>query len=272
MVFKDGLLGGKVCVVTGSGTGIGRAIALELGSVGATVLTCGRRLELVEETARIIRAAGGSAEAAALDVRDDDMVASFFDQALARHGHVDVLINNAGGQFFAPAEETTPKGFRHVVELNLGSTYLMTYTAATKAFIPQGVGRIINISATPHTGIIGVVHNSAARAAIENMTRTLSLEWGRFGITLCSIAIGTVASSVVWDKYPEEWTAKWAGMTSVGRLGRPEEVAWLAALLSSDAASYITGTVVTIDGGRDNGPPATEAPHLEARTPAPAAG
>ena len=133
----QGLLEGQVCVVSGAGTGLGRATAIELASLGATVIGCGRRPEPIEETVRMIREAGGTAEGEPMDIRDAEAVDALFDGVLERHGRVDVLVNNAGGQFLSPAEAITPKGFRTVIELNVQGTWQMTHAAATKAFIPQ---------------------------------------------------------------------------------------------------------------------------------------
>lgn len=251
-VLSPDLLRGKVCVISGSGTGLGRATALELGRLGATVVGCARRAEPIEATAAEIRRHGGSADALALDIRDDAAVDEFFDQVLDRHGRVDVLINNAGGQFAAPAETISAKGYRNVIELNVLGTWHMTHAAATKAMIPQNGGRILNITVSPHYGFPLMVHTGAARAAVESMTRTLSIEWARFGITLCALAAGTMATETFVTKYP-------AALQEAARLGQPlprfgDEQQWatFVAYMASDAASYFTGCVLTMDGGRDN--------------------
>ena len=169
-IFAPGLLDGLVSVVSGAGTGLGRASALELGRLGATVIGCGRRAEPLESAVAEIEGLGGRAEAVAMDIRDEEAVESLFDGALERHGRVDLLLNNAGGQFLSPAEAISPKGFRTVVELNVVGTWLMTHAAATKAMIPQGAGKVISVTLSPHNGMPGMVHSGAARAAVENMT------------------------------------------------------------------------------------------------------
>lgn len=251
-VLASNLLRDKVCVVSGSGTGLGRATALELGRLGATVVGCGRRREPIEATAATIRQAGGSADAAPVDIRDDVAVDRFFDGVLERHGRVDVLINNAGGQFAAPAETISAKGYRNVIELNVLGTWHMTHAAATKAMIPKNAGRILNVTVSPHFGFPLMVHTGAARAAVESMTRTLSIEWARFGITICALAAGTMATETSVAKYP-------AALLEAARLGQPlprfgkeEEWASFVAYMASDAAAYFTGCVLTMDGGRDN--------------------
>jgi len=242
-IFAPGLLDGMVCLVSGAGSGLGRETALELARLGATVVGCGRRQEPLEETGALIEGIGGRADAVAADIRDADAVAALVDGVLERHGRLDLLVNNAGGQFLAPAETITAKGFRTVTELNVQGTWNMTHAAATKAFIP---------TLSPHNGMPGMVHSGAARAAVENMMRTLSVEWARFGIRLCAIAPGQFDTEVFRTKYPAELVATVPRTIPLGRLGRPEEVAWLIAFLASPAGDFFSGAVLTIDGARDN--------------------
>lgn len=251
-IFAPGLLDGMVCLVSGAGSGLGRETALELARLGATVVGCGRRQEPLEETGALIEGIGGRADAVAADIRDADAVAALVDGVLERHGRLDLLVNNAGGQFLAPAETITAKGFRTVTELNVQGTWNMTHAAATKAFIPGGGGKVISITLSPHNGMPGMVHSGAARAAVENMMRTLSVEWARFGIRLCAIAPGQFDTEVFRTKYPAELVATVPRTIPLGRLGRPEEVAWLIAFLASPAGDFFSGAVLTIDGARDN--------------------
>src|SRR5204862_6155100 len=171
----------------------------------------------------------GGAEAVPLDIRDAEAVDGFVDAIVARHGRLDVLVNNGGGQLLGPAETITPKGFRTVIELNVQGTWLMTHAAATKAFIPQGGGKVISVTLSPHNGMPGMVHSGAARAAVENMTRTLSVEWARFGIRLSALAAGQFDTEVLRTKYPREVTENITRTIPLGRPGRPEEIPWLVA-------------------------------------------
>jgi citronellol/citronellal dehydrogenase len=139
-----------------------------------------------------------------------------------------------------------------VVELNVTGTWLMSHAAATKAFMPGGGGKILSVTLSPHNGMPGMVHSGAARAAVENMMRTLAIEWSRFGITTCAIAAGQFATETMLTKYPPEVVASVAHSIPLGRTGRPEEVAWLLAYLASPAGDFYSGTTITIDGGRDN--------------------
>ncbi len=251
-IFNPGLLDGLVCLISGAGSGIGRATALELARLGAVVAGCGRRVEPVEETVAMIEAEGGVGDAVACDIRDEDAVAELVDGLLERHGRLDVLVNNAGGQFLAPAESISAKGFRTVTELNVQGTWNMTHAVASTAFIPQERGKVISITLSPHNGMPGMVHSGAARAAVENMMRGLSIEWSRFGIRCVAVAPGQIGTETLMTKYPREMVESMDSTIPLGRLGRPEEVAWLIAYLASPAGDFFSGTTVTLDGGRDN--------------------
>src|SRR5918995_1671555 len=186
-IFQPGLLDGQVAVVTGGGSGLGRATALELAALGARVVVCGRRADPLEETAAA--AEGGGVEALVCDIREEGQVDGLVSSVLERHGGIDLLVNNAGGQYMTPAEDITPKGFRTVIRLNVEGTWLMTHAVATRAMIPEARGnprggKIVNVTLSPHHGLPGMAPSSAARAAVENLTRVLSIEWARFGIRL----------------------------------------------------------------------------------------
>jgi citronellol/citronellal dehydrogenase len=254
-IFQAGLLDGQVAVVTGGGSGLGRAAALELASLGARVVVCGRRGEPLEETAAAAEA--GRVEARTCDIREEAQVDALVDWVMERHGRIDVLVNNAGGQFLTPAEDITPKGFRTVIRLNVEGTWLMTHAVATRAMMggrdgnPRG-GKIISVTLSPHHGLPGMAHSSAARAAVENLTRVLSIEWARFGIRLTALAAGHFATETLKTKYPQQVVEGVAGTVPLQRLGTEEEFAWLVAFLASPAGDYFSGAVLTIDGARDN--------------------
>ncbi len=187
-----------------------------------------------------------------MDIRDPDAVEGLFDGIVERHGRLDVLVNNAGGQFLSPAEAISPKGFRTVIELNVQGTWQMTHAAATKAFIPQRSGKVISITLSPHHGMPGMAHSGAARAAVENMMRTLSIEWARFNVKLCAVAAGQFDTEVLRTKYPKEVAENVVRTVPAQRLGKPEEMAWLIAYLASPGGDFLSGCVITIDGARDN--------------------
>jgi citronellol/citronellal dehydrogenase len=212
---------------------------------------CGRRQEPLDETVGL--AEGGRVEARSCDIREEDQVESLVDGVMDRHGRIDLLVNNAGGQYLTPAEDITPKGFRTVIRLNVEGTWLMTHAVATKAMIPdERGGRIVNVTLSPHHGLPGMAHSSAARAAVENLTRVLSIEWARFGIRLTAVAPGPMATETLRTKYPKAVVEGVAGTVPLGRLGTEEEFAWLVAYLASPAGDYFSGTVLTLDGARDN--------------------
>src|ERR687891_675793 len=253
-LFQPGLLDGQVAIVSGGGSGLGRASALELAALGARVVVCGRREGPLEETAA--QADGGRVEARRCDIRDEEQVEALVDGVLERHGRIDLLVNNAGGQYMSPAEDITPKGFRTVMRLNVEGTWLMSHAVATKAMMggpsgePRG-GKILNVTLSPHHGLPGMAHSSAARAAVENLTRVLSIEWARFNIRLTALAAGHFETDAI-QKYPEPVRAGVARTVPLQRLGQPEEHAWLVAYLASPAGDYYSGAVITLDGARDN--------------------
>jgi citronellol/citronellal dehydrogenase len=249
-LFAPGVLDGQVALVSGGGTGLGRATALELAACGAQVVVCGRRLEPLEET--VSMAEGGSCEAVECDIREEEQVDALVGQAMERHGKIDLLVNNAGGQYMVPAEDITPKGFRTVMRLNVEGTWLMTHAVATRAMIPGGGGKIVNVTLSPHNGLPAMAHSSAARAAVENLTRVLSIEWARFGIRLTAVAAGHFETETLKTKYPRQVVESVAGTVPLQRLGQPEEFARLVTFIATPGGDYLSGTVLTMDGARDN--------------------
>ena len=273
-VFQPGLLEGQVAIVSGGGSGLGRAAALELAALGTRVVVCGRREEPLRETAE--RADGDRVEAIACDIREEQQVHALVDGTLDRHGRIDLLVNNAGGQFLTPAEDISAKGFRTVMRLNVEGTWLMSHAVATRAMMrgpedePQG-GKIVNVTLSPHHGLPGMAHSSATRAAVENLTRVLSIEWARFDIRLTAVAAGHFATDTLMTKYPKAVVERVADTVPLGRLGREEEFAWLVAFLAGPGGDYFSGAILTLDGARDNWfgawPPGGGPPPVEERRP-----
>jgi len=250
-LFSPTLLDGQVAIVSGGGSGLGRETALELARCGTRVVICGRREELLLET--VAACPRGLIEARVCDIREEDQVDRLVEGVLEGHGQVDLLVNNAGGQFLAPAESITPKGFRTVIRLNVEGTWLMTHAVATKAMIPSGRGgKIFSVTLSPHNGMPGMAHSGAARAAVENLMRTLSVEWARFGIRLLALAAGQFETQTLLTKYPAAIVERIAHTIPLGRMGSEREFALLVAYLASPAGDFFSGTVITMDGARDD--------------------
>ncbi len=185
---------GRVALVTGGGTGIGAATALELARTGASVVVCGRRPEPLDRVHRAIEEAGGSCLVVPTDVRELDQVEALVDAALERYGAIDALVHAAGGQFLAQAESISPNGWRAVHRLAVDSAWSVTRLVAERSLIPRRRGVIVFVGFSPRRGIPGFAHASAARAALENLAAGLSLEWSRYGIRSVCVAPGTIAT------------------------------------------------------------------------------
>jgi citronellol/citronellal dehydrogenase len=238
---------GKVALVTGGGTGIGRATAMELARTGAKIVVCGRRAEPLEAVRAEL---GEDCLAVPTDVREPEQVAALVDQVLERFGRIDVLVNNAGGQFLAPAEEISLKGWRAVHRLAVDAVWDLTRTVAERSMIPNKDGVVAFIGFSPRRGMAEMAHAAAARAAIENLAGSLALEWSEHGIRTVCVALGNIATEGL-DGYGPERVAEWEREVPLGRLGTPEEAAALIAFLASPGGGYVTGTTVVMDGGLD---------------------
>jgi citronellol/citronellal dehydrogenase len=248
-VLRPDVHAGKVALVSGGGTGIGRAVALDLAAGGARVVICGRRAERLEAVRAEIEKAGGRCLTRVADIRED--VQGVVDAALDEYGRIDVLVNNAGGQFSAPAENISPSGWRAVHRLAVDAAWALTREVAVRSMIPQRSGAIVFIAFSPRRGIPGMVHASAARAALENLAAGLALEWSRYGIRSVCVAPGTIATEGLQENYTEEDRRRWAQAVPLGRLGDPTDVSALISFLVSPGGAYITGTTVVVDGGAD---------------------
>lgn len=256
-VLAPHCLDGRTALVTGGGSGIGRSTALLLASLGARVAVTGRREEALAETVALAAAAGATypVEAVACDVREPDQVDTMLDTVLARLERVDILVNNAGGQFVSPGESLSYKGFRAVARLNLDATWYVLKEVAARSMIPAGYGKVVSVTMSPHRGTPGMAHSSAARAAVESLTRTLAAEWGPHGVRLVAVAPGFVHTEAL-TRYGIDLDAL-AGPVPLRRLQAADEVAAMIAFLASPAGDYVTGTTITIDGGLDVAGPGT---------------
>ncbi|MCZ6806563.1 MAG: SDR family oxidoreductase [Deltaproteobacteria bacterium] len=247
-VYADGLFSDEVVLITGGGTGIGLASASEMGLLGAKVAICGRRPEPLRKAVNRLGSQGIEAFGAPCDIREPEMVDTFVDAVVERFGRIDVLVNNAGGQFPTTAEALSAKGFQAVVRNNLVGTWAMTHAVANKAMIPQKRGRIVNIIASVVRGFPGMVHTGAARAGVDNMTKTLAVEWAMHGIRSNAVAPGVIVTSGT-KQYPPGLLDIAEKANPLHRLGTAEEVSHLITYLASRYADFITGQTFYIDGG-----------------------
>jgi citronellol/citronellal dehydrogenase len=250
-VFAPGLLDGRSALVTGGGTGLGRATALELARCGAGVTIAGRRTEVLEQAAAEIGAASGAIDWVAGDVRAVGDAERIVRTVLERRGRLDVLVNNAGGQFFSAAELIAAKGWRAVWQLNVEGMMNMSEAAFELALEPAGGGMVVNITLSPHHGLPGMAHSGAARATVEALTRELAQRWGGFGVAVTAVAVGHFDTEVL-AKYPASVRAGASRAVPLQRLGTVAEHAWLVALLASPLGRSLSGSTVTLDGARDN--------------------
>lgn len=241
---------GQVALITGGGTGIGRATALELARSGAQVVICGRRQQPLVDTQAQITAIGGRCEAIAADVREAEQVQRVVERSLERFGSIDVLVNCAGGQFQAPAQEISDRGWRAVHRLSLDAVWTVTRTVAKRSMIPNRRGLVVFLAFSPTRGIPGFAHACAARAALCNLACGLALEWSRHRIRSVAIAAGNIHTEAL-EGYGQQAVDAWRRATPLGRLGDPFEVASVIAFLCSAGGAYITGTTIAVDGGAD---------------------
>jgi citronellol/citronellal dehydrogenase len=242
---------GRIVLITGGGTGIGRATALAFARTGASVAICGRRQGPIEAARAEIEATGVVCLAVSdCDIREPEQVDRLLADVLARFGRIDVLVNNAGGQFAAPAEEIGLKGFRAVQRLTVDAAWDLTQKVAVGAMIPARRGLVVFIGFSPRRGIPGYAHASAARATLENLAQGLSSEWSRFGIRSVCVVPGNVDTEA-FAGYGEEEVEIARRQVPLKRLGTPGEVGTVVAFLATEAAAYITGASVLVDGGLD---------------------
>jgi citronellol/citronellal dehydrogenase len=247
-VFADGALDGKVAIVTGGGTNLGRDAAAELARCGAAVVIAGRREEVLAEAAAAI---GGRCSWVAGDIRETADAERIVQAALERHGRLDFVLNNAGGQYFVPAEGITEKGWRAVQRLNVEGTREMCQAAYRFAMKAAGAGLIANVTVSPHHGMPAMAHTGAARAAVEALSKELAAQWAADGVSVVALAIGRFATESL-RKYPIELWKTAAASVPLQRLGEMREYSWLVALLASELGPAFSGSVVTLDGALDN--------------------
>jgi citronellol/citronellal dehydrogenase len=246
-IFASDALAGRVALVTGGGTNLGRAAAAELRRSGANVVIAGRRREVLEIAAGEL---GESCSWVSGDIRQPREAARMIDTTLDRHGRLDLLLNNAGGQYFVPAEGIALKGWSAVHRLNVAGTLRMCQLAYERSMRQRG-GTIVNVTVSPHHGFPAMAHSGAARAAIEAAGRQLAARWAGDGVAVVGLALGRLATESL-RKYPAELWQRAAATVPLQRLGEMEEYAWLVALLATPLGRALSGSIVTLDGALDN--------------------
>ena len=253
-VFRVGLFQGKTFWVTGGGSGIGRCVAHELASLGAHIVISGRTQEKLDRVAQEIRDDGGQCDTQAFDIRDEDAVKASVAAVVARVGRIDGLVNNAGGQFPAPLQAISKRGFEAVVSNNLTGGFLMMREVFLQSMQEHG-GAIVNMTADFRNGMPGMGHSGAARAGMSNLTMSAAFEWAQAGVRVNAVSPGWVASSGM-DSYEGPVRAmikKLRQHVPMRRLATEAEISAAIVFLLSPGAAFITGITVQIDGAASLG-------------------
>ncbi len=248
LTFRDGLFDGQVALVSGSGRGIGKAIAYQLARLGAKVALCGRDEARLNTTAEKLRALGADVMAHPMSIRDPDAVLRLYDAVWEKFGTLDLVVNNAGGQFPQAAIDFSPKGWNAVIDTNLNGTWYMMQQAARRWRDAKRGGAIVNIVTVVSRGMPGVAHTCAARAGVIYLSKTVAIEWAPLGIRINCVAPGAIATEGM-NVYSEEARKALPRSNLMKRFGDVRDIADAVCYLAGPSGAFMTGEVVTVDGG-----------------------
>ena len=248
LTFRDGLFDGQVALVSGAGRGLGKAIAVQLARLGAKLVICARNAERLEQTAVTLRGLGAEVLSHPMSIRDPDAVAGLMDATYERFGRLDLMVNNAGGQFPQAAIDFSPKGWNAVIDTNLNGTWYMMQAAAKRWRDAGHGGSIVNIVTVVWRGMPGVAHTCAARAGVIYLSKTLAIEWAPLGIRINCVAPGAIATEGM-DVYPDEARRALPNANLMRRFGDVRDISDAVCYLAGPSGGFITGEVVVVDGG-----------------------
>ncbi|XP_068197246.1 peroxisomal trans-2-enoyl-CoA reductase [Antennarius striatus] len=256
-VFRPGLFSHRVAVVTGGGTGIGKAISVELLGLGCSVVISSRNLQRLEAAAQEMRqkippSSPASVTPLRCNIRNEDEVKDLVSSVLQRYGRIDFLVNNGGGQFSSPVEHMTPKGWKAVIDTNVNGTFHCCQEVY-RAWMKRHGGAIVNIIADMWKGFPGMAHTGAARAAVDNLTKSLAIEWASSGVRVNAVAPGTIFSKTALENYKDlgpELFKMSVPHVPAKRLGVPEEISSAVCFLLSPGASFVSGATLRVDAGQ----------------------
>lgn len=247
--FAPGLFDGRVALVSGGGSGIGKGIAALLARLGADLVICGRNEERLAQSADWLRGLGARVLARPASIREPDQVESLMDAAAAEFGGIDLLVNNAGGQFPKDAIDIPYKGWRAVVDTNLNGTWYMMQNAARRWRDAGRPGAIVNILAPFWPGMPQLAHSTAARAGVAYLTKCVAVEWAPLGIRVNGVNPGTIESSGQ-RVYPAEGLATFKRSSPMMRMGNVHDIAQAVVYLGAHSGNFVTGEIIDVDGGR----------------------